>query len=269
MDFGQRIRDLRTKGGLTQTELAERVGVSQAEIQRLETSQRRLKLDVAKKIAGTLGVDISAIINEEGSTPIHSLVAWNIRILREKSKLTQSQLAEKIGMSQSQIQKLEMGDRSLKIEALEKIADALGVSFWDLVVPVSDFSLRKVHVTGVVNFLEKHEAQGGIIIEYPEHVAFETQRADLLAFWVWDDSMSAYVPEKSVIVVAPSITDPKALDMQLVVALVDGRLIFGRWEGHVNALWAISSGYDNGFILKATFGTQFLGRVISFTKTFK
>ena len=171
-------------------------------------------------------------------------------------------------MTQGQIQKLETGGQSLKIEVLEKIALALRVEFYDLVAPASSPSSRKIPLSGVVNFLEEHERQGGITIEYPEHIVFETQRADLLAFWVWDDSVNVYVPKESVIVVDPTVTDPRFLGKKLVVAMVDGRLIFGRWEENVSIIWAMSRFDEKDFSIRPTFGTQFLGRVISFTKTY-
>ena len=59
-------------------------------------------------------------------------IGQNIRLLRTKAGLTQMQLADKIGMSQSIITKLESEERSLKIKVLEKIATALCVDFFDL-----------------------------------------------------------------------------------------------------------------------------------------
>jgi ABC-type multidrug transport system fused ATPase/permease subunit len=47
-------------------------------------------------------------------------IGKNIRLLRCNAGLTQQQLADKIGMSQSIVGKLEMETRSLKIVVLEK-----------------------------------------------------------------------------------------------------------------------------------------------------
>lgn len=195
-------------------------------------------------------------------------VGNNIKLLRKKANMSQVELAHSVGVSQAQIQRLESGDRSLKIDVVEKIGLALRVDFLELVSPTLSPSSRKIPLSGVVNFLEEHERQGGITIEYPEHIVFETQRADLSAFWVWDDSVNVYVPKESVIVVDPTVTDPKLLDKKLVVVLSEGRFTFGRWQDHVTALWAKSQNSENDFWYRPKFGDQFLGRVISFTKTY-
>jgi transcriptional regulator with XRE-family HTH domain len=200
-----------------------------------------------------------------------SLVANNIRSLRSSAGISQEELGARVGMAQGQIQKIETGGQSLKIEVLEKIALALRVDFHDLVAASSSPPSRKIPLSGVVNFLEEHQRQGGITIEYPEHIVFETQRADLLAFWVWNDSMNVHVPKESTIIVDPSISEPKRLDGQLVVVLSEGQLFFGTWHEDVTVLCTHSQYSKNNMnyrCYRPKFGAQFLGRVISFTKTY-
>ena len=56
MRLGEKIQRLRTARGLTQTELAERAGVSQAIISRLESKVRHnVNADVLKGLAKALG----------------------------------------------------------------------------------------------------------------------------------------------------------------------------------------------------------------------
>jgi transcriptional regulator with XRE-family HTH domain len=55
--------------------------------------------------------------------------------LRKESGLTQEQLAEKCGLSQQYLSKLEQGRRNPTIVTLYEIATALGVSQVDLVRP--------------------------------------------------------------------------------------------------------------------------------------
>lgn len=55
-----------------------------------------------------------------------------IREIRKKKRLTQAELAQKLGISQGAIQKLETGERGLDIEWMKKIANALGVEPWML-----------------------------------------------------------------------------------------------------------------------------------------
>ncbi|MEI7705281.1 MAG: helix-turn-helix transcriptional regulator [Deltaproteobacteria bacterium] len=53
--------------------------------------------------------------------------ATNVRRLREKKKLSQKALADKVGISVSYVSMLERGQRSPPLETIEKMAKALGV----------------------------------------------------------------------------------------------------------------------------------------------
>ncbi len=53
-------------------------------------------------------------------------IAYQILKLRKKKKLSQLQLAQKIGTKQSNIARIEAGQQNFSIDTLEKIADALG-----------------------------------------------------------------------------------------------------------------------------------------------
>lgn len=55
-----------------------------------------------------------------------SHVANRIREIREKQGLTQDQLAEMVGTTTQQISRLELGQRGLDVEWMERIAAALG-----------------------------------------------------------------------------------------------------------------------------------------------
>ncbi|MFH1326457.1 MAG: helix-turn-helix transcriptional regulator [Candidatus Falkowbacteria bacterium] len=52
-------------------------------------------------------------------------IAMKINELRKKKKISQAKLAEKIGMKQSAIGRIEIGEQNLTIETLSKIASAL------------------------------------------------------------------------------------------------------------------------------------------------
>lgn len=56
-----------------------------------------------------------------------SRFATNVRKLREKKKLSQKALADKVGISVSYVSMLERGQRSPPLETIEKMAKALGV----------------------------------------------------------------------------------------------------------------------------------------------
>ena len=53
-------------------------------------------------------------------------IAYQILQLRKKKKMSQAQLAKKIGTKQSNIARIESGQQNFSIDILEKIAEALG-----------------------------------------------------------------------------------------------------------------------------------------------
>lgn len=53
-------------------------------------------------------------------------IAYQILQLRKKKKISQLELAKRIGTKQSNIARIEAGQQNFSIETLEKIADALG-----------------------------------------------------------------------------------------------------------------------------------------------
>lgn len=59
-------------------------------------------------------------------------VAENIKRIRKEKGLTQKQLGEKCGMSESALRQYELGLRNPKVETIQKLATALGVSLSEL-----------------------------------------------------------------------------------------------------------------------------------------
>lgn len=56
------LRDARSKAGLTQTELAEKIGCDQATISRYETGTSDVTKELAPAIATALGLDLIAVL---------------------------------------------------------------------------------------------------------------------------------------------------------------------------------------------------------------
>lgn len=60
-------------------------------------------------------------------------VGRRIKSIRQKKNITREELAKKLDISYSSLEKHEQGLRGFKIETINKFADALGVSFAELV----------------------------------------------------------------------------------------------------------------------------------------
>lgn len=56
------------------------------------------------------------------------LIAENIRKLREQRNMTQEELAELAGISQSHLSKIEVGSRTIGMKTYERILEALGAT---------------------------------------------------------------------------------------------------------------------------------------------
>lgn len=189
-------------------------------------------------------------------------IGQNIRLLRGQAGLTQAELADKIGMSQSQIQKLEMGDRSLKIETLEKIAASLCVDLSELIFKAHPFPYRHIPIKGTVNAGEPMVIFDDVM-DY-ETVAFDTDRSDLFALKVRGDSMNLVVPDGAIIIVDPKQLDPETLHKQPVVAIQDGESIFKMWDNKTKFFHPSSARQLEHDSIPAKFGAQILGKVIAF-----
>jgi transcriptional regulator with XRE-family HTH domain len=63
MTLGERVKTLRERQGLTQSELAQRCGIAQATISRLETGDLKdVQSSVAKRLARALGVTVDYLV---------------------------------------------------------------------------------------------------------------------------------------------------------------------------------------------------------------
>lgn len=56
------IRSLRMEQGLSQIELAEKIGITQAMLCYIERGSRKLSLDTAKKLADVLGCKVENLV---------------------------------------------------------------------------------------------------------------------------------------------------------------------------------------------------------------
>ncbi len=53
-------------------------------------------------------------------------ISYNLLLMRKKAKMSQAQLAKKIGTTQSNVARMEAGNQNFTLGMLTKIADAFG-----------------------------------------------------------------------------------------------------------------------------------------------
>ncbi len=77
-----------------------------------------------------------------------------VRSLRERLGLTQEEFAERIGISQSRVSRIESGARGLTFADFSGFVQSLGGE-WELTVKLPN--LGAIHVTGSADFQDEHQ----------------------------------------------------------------------------------------------------------------
>ena len=126
--FGSRLRALRKKAGLSQEELADVLGISYMTVRRWEAGKASPRVEDVPSIAQALGVPDADLLDTNASIPFGA----NLKALRKKAGLTQSQLADLIGVHETTIRRWENNGDSPRAEDISSLAKALGVSEADM-----------------------------------------------------------------------------------------------------------------------------------------
>lgn len=129
---GLEIRILRERLKMPAKELAERVGLSQSQISRLEKGQRRIDMKVLERIAEALNVSPSYFFRDQA--PVSSAVlpptlpetlGKIIRSERRRQHVSAEDLARKVGKPKAVIEAIEEGKREVDPELAQSILKAL------------------------------------------------------------------------------------------------------------------------------------------------
>ncbi|MEM7230854.1 MAG: XRE family transcriptional regulator [Planctomycetota bacterium] len=131
IDIGLEIKILRERMKISAKELAERIGLSQSQMSRLEKGQRRIDTNILAKISEALGVEPSHFFR--GSDAPGEVIppsdtgglGKQIRSLRRKHHMSAEELASRIGTTKARVLSIEEGKRSLEPEFADKIAKSL------------------------------------------------------------------------------------------------------------------------------------------------
>jgi len=125
--IGEIIKQLRLEKGLTQKKLAEMTNISEISIRKYENGERKPKIEVLQKLADALEISLNQLMENEKKEYFLGL-GETIKKLRKYEKLTQIQLANKVGIGVASIQRYERNELQPNIETLKNIAKALNVS---------------------------------------------------------------------------------------------------------------------------------------------
>lgn len=143
--IGQQIKQIREEKRITGKDLAQRIGLSQSQMSRLEQGQRRVDSEVLQRIAEALGVPASSFFAETAvaadSDPLslrrekelsvansHRELGKRVRHERRQRHLTAEDLARKTGQTKAFVLAVEEGRRSgLEGDFLRKVCRLLSI----------------------------------------------------------------------------------------------------------------------------------------------
>ncbi|HWQ34339.1 MAG TPA: helix-turn-helix transcriptional regulator [Blastocatellia bacterium] len=91
-------------------------------------NQRRKKLEAAGWRVGNAADFLGLTETEDAFITVKLLLSRRLKEERERRKLTQKEMAERIHLTQSRIARMEASDREVTIDALLKALFATGVS---------------------------------------------------------------------------------------------------------------------------------------------
>ncbi len=123
-------------------------------------------------------------INELSNSP----VGHRIKYYRLQAKLTQKELAAKCDLSESAIRNYELDNRRPKEDILERIADALDVSYFSLRDPDLAYTQSAMHMLFSLQILY---GLTPVIIDDEVHLVFPTTFSDLFPYGSPIASMAA------------------------------------------------------------------------------
>lgn len=119
MSTGERIKEARKKVGMTQAELASKLGISYVGVSQWENDLRNPKPDTLLRIAVALRMPVEQILGEP------SWMSENLRFYRKIDGVSRNKLSEETGIEVSDIKAYEnpSSGRFITKEHLEKIAN--------------------------------------------------------------------------------------------------------------------------------------------------
>lgn len=173
MTYGQRIRAARKKAGMTQTELAKKLGIPYQSIGQWEKDRRKPKLETLQRIAEALGVPIldllgvdkgrdDADLKKKGAEEM-TIDTAKVEILMAAQGLNQKELGERCGMPRQNISSIIRRGKA-EPRTVGKLAGGLGVTVAEI-VPAKGPQAMEAFRTDAVRLMDGIEVQGAFNVQ--------------------------------------------------------------------------------------------------------
>lgn len=128
-EFGEKLKDTLYKLEFTQSQLAERLGVSQGAVANWVNGKRQPKADTIKDVSKILGVDLSVDF-DESSVDFKKEFPEKLKTIMFNKRINQVELAEKLNISTSTVNHYLTGRRVPRVPDIERMGGILGVDLF-------------------------------------------------------------------------------------------------------------------------------------------
>lgn len=137
IEFGRRLREARTQAGLSQAEVATRLGIRQSYVSRVERGAQNISVLACVRFAQAMGYLFSTEFMPKPRDGDGDGIAFGRRLreARERAGLSQADVAAHLGITQSYVSRVERGDQNITLSACEAFARAVGCIFSTVLTP--------------------------------------------------------------------------------------------------------------------------------------
>lgn len=162
------IREKRKERGLTQKELANMTGLAEITIRNYEAGKFVPKFDAKQKLEAVLGpLDVGTIIYTSGE---------KIKKYRIEKCVTQQELADRIGVTQSLIGQWERGVRNPSGKTRMRISDALNIPIEALQSDWDALKGKNAEISMIEEYYNNLNAKGkALVIDILKMIASTTK----------------------------------------------------------------------------------------------
>ncbi|MBN1441288.1 MAG: helix-turn-helix domain-containing protein [Planctomycetes bacterium] len=173
LDIGLEVKILRERLKIPAKDLAEKIGLSQSQVSRLEKGQRRVDARVLARIAEALEVDPSYFFRG-GEAPAEGVippsdpggVGKRIRAERRRRHISAEELADRLGVTKVKILGIEEGKRPLDPELADRLCKTLHLpANYFLVHQGRTIERLQAQVTRLEQALAEQSRGGSILFE--------------------------------------------------------------------------------------------------------
>jgi transcriptional regulator with XRE-family HTH domain len=138
IEFGRRLREARRRAGLSQAEVAARLGIRQGYVSRVELGTENITLSACVRFAQAVGCLFSPEFTPpepRDSASGFAEFGGHLREARRRAGLSQAALAARLGMTQGYVSRVERGAQNITLSACEVFAAAVGCIFTTMLTP--------------------------------------------------------------------------------------------------------------------------------------